>query len=843
MKKGLLILLSLLVVFSMVLTACTPKETEEVEEVTEEEVTEEEVAPAAGKQLEIFSWWAGDEGPALEALINLYGEKYPDVEVINATVAGGSGVNAKAVLKTRLLGGDPPDTFQVHAGQELIGTWVTEGTMEDLTFLYEENGWFEKYPQGLIDLLSTEDGIWSVPVNIHRSNVLWFIPENLEGWGVEVPATWDDFLTICPTLQDQGVVPLSLGANWTHNHLWESVAIAELGVDGWNALWTGEKAWTDDDVVAAWETFGQILDCTNEDATTLSWQQASDMVINGEAAFNEMGDWANGYFETTKELVPNEDYAWVAAPGTEGVFVALSDSFGLPKGAPNREAVLAWLSLMGSVEGQDAFNPLKGSIAAHMDSDLSLYSAYSQSAAADWASNKVVASLVHGAAANETFMNGFSSAMELFLSSDNATITTQALQELCVESGICGEGVTVEEEPETLAPSGDLEIFSWWAGDEGPALEALINLYGEKYPDVEVINATVAGGSGVNAKAVLKTRLLGGDPPDTFQVHAGQELIGTWVTEGTMEDLTFLYEENGWFEKYPQGLIDLLSTEDGIWSVPVNIHRSNVLWFIPENLEGWGVEVPATWDDFLTICPTLQDQGVVPLSLGANWTHNHLWESVAIAELGVDGWNALWTGEKAWTDDDVVAAWETFGQILDCTNEDATTLSWQQASDMVINGEAAFNEMGDWANGYFETTKELVPNEDYAWVAAPGTEGVFVALSDSFGLPKGAPNREAVLAWLSLMGSVEGQDAFNPLKGSIAAHMDSDLSLYSAYSQSAAADWASNKVVASLVHGAAANETFMNGFSSAMELFLSSRDAATTAEALQELCVESGICQ
>ena len=843
MKKGLLILLSLLVVFSMVLTACTPKETEEVEEVTEEEVTEEEVAPATGKQLEIFSWWAGDEGPALEALINLYGEKYPDVEVVNATVAGGSGVNAKAVLKTRLLGGDPPDTFQVHAGQELIGTWVTEGTMEDLTFLYEENGWFEKYPQGLIDLLSTEDGIWSVPVNIHRSNVLWFIPENLEGWGVEVPATWDDFLTICPTLQDQGVVPLSLGANWTHNHLWESVAIAELGVDGWNALWTGEKAWTDDDVVAAWETFGQILDCTNEDATTLSWQQASDMVINGEAAFNEMGDWANGYFETTKELVPNEDYAWVAAPGTEGVFVALSDSFGLPKGAPNREAVLNWLSLIGSVEGQDAFNPLKGSIAAHMDSDLSLYSAYSQSAAADWASNLVVASLVHGAAANETFMNGFSSAMELFLSSDNATITTQALQELCVESGICGEGVTVEEEPETLAPSGDLEIFSWWAGDEGPALEALINLYGEKYPDVEVVNATVAGGSGVNAKAVLKTRLLGGDPPDTFQVHAGQELIGTWVTEGTMEDLTFLYEENGWFEKYPQGLIDLLSTEDGIWSVPVNIHRSNVLWFIPENLEGWGVEVPATWDDFLTICPTLQDQGVVPLSLGANWTHNHLWESVAIAELGVDGWNALWTGEKAWTDDDVVAAWETFGQILDCTNEDATTLSWQQASDMVINGEAAFNEMGDWANGYFETTKELVPNEDYAWVAAPGTEGVFVALSDSFGLPKGAPNREAVLNWLSLIGSVEGQDAFNPLKGSIAAHMDSDLSLYSAYSQSAAADWASNLVVASLVHGAAANETFMNGFSSAMELFLSSRDAATTAEALQELCVESGICQ
>ena len=35
-------------------------------------------------------------------------------------------------------------------------------------------------------------------------------------------------------------------------------------------------------------------------------------------------------------------------------------------------------------------------------------------------------------------------------------------------------------------PSGELEIFSWWAGDEGPALEALIARYSELNPDVEV---------------------------------------------------------------------------------------------------------------------------------------------------------------------------------------------------------------------------------------------------------------------------------------------------------------------------------------------------------------------
>jgi len=395
-----------------------------------------------------------------------------------------------------------------------------------------------------------------------------------------------------------------------------------------------------------------------------------------------------------------------------------------------------------------------------------------------------------------------------------------------------------------LAQGGELEIFSWWAGDEGPALEALIAKYNELYPDVEVINATVTGGSGVNARAVLKTRMLGGDPPDSFQVHAGQELIGTWVVADRMEDLTFLFEEQGWLEQFPQGLLDLISTEEGIWSVPVNIHRSNVLWYVPANLEEWGVEVPATWADFLAICPTLKEKGVTPLAVGENWTVNHLWESVALAELGVEGWNGLWDGSKAWTDPDVVAMWDTFGQILDCTNPDAASLSWQQATDMVVNGQAAFNIMGDWAAGYMVTTLGLVPGEGFGWAPSPGTAGVFMMLSDSFGLPVGARNREATINWLKLLGSVEGQDIFNPLKGSIPANLNGDVTnpdLYNAYLRSAAEDWKSNTIVGSLVHGAVAPESFSSNFATVMEIFLSSRNGQQASNAAQAVALQSGI--
>jgi glucose/mannose transport system substrate-binding protein len=388
-----------------------------------------------------------------------------------------------------------------------------------------------------------------------------------------------------------------------------------------------------------------------------------------------------------------------------------------------------------------------------------------------------------------------------------------------------------------------IEIFSWWAGDEGPALEALIERFEADHPGVEVINATVTGGSGVNARAVLKTRMLGGDPPDSFQVHAGQELIGTWVVADRMEDLTFLYEEMGWFEKYPQGLIDASSTADGIWSVPVNIHRSNVMWYVPAKLDEWGITPPATWDAFLDVCPTIQAAGVTPLALGENWTHNHLWESVALGVLGPDDYDKLWTAELPFNDPKAMAVWDVFGDVLACTNDDAAGLSWQQATDMVVAGTAAFNIMGDWAAGYLTTTLGLEPGVGFGWAPSPGTDGVFMWLSDAFGLPKGIKNREATLDWLRFVGTAEAHDIFNPLKGSIAPHLDSDLSLYNAYLQSTAADWQSNRVVGSLAHGTVAKEAFASDFATVMEIYLSTGSAMNAANAAQAIATQVGLGQ
>ncbi|GGJ29383.1 ABC transporter substrate-binding protein [Deinococcus roseus] len=393
-------------------------------------------AAAQSKQLEIFSWWAGDEGPALEALVKLYKAKYPAVDVQNATVTGGSGVNARAVLKTRMLGGDPPDSFQVHAGQELTGTWVAAGRMDDLSALYKEQGWNKVFPKGLLDLISTNGKPWVVPVNVHRSNVMWYNPAKLREWGITPPKTWDQFFATCKTLQAKGITPLEVGENWTQQHLWESVALGTLGPADYLNLWNRKLKFNSPKAIKVWENFGKVLACTNTDASGLSWQQAIDKVVSGEAAFNIMGDWAAGYLSTTLKLEAGTGFGYVASPGTNGTFIMLADAFGLPKGVKNKTEVTNWLRLLGSKAGQDAFNPLKGSISPRNDSDLSKYSKYSQSAARDFRTNKIVGSLVHGAAANETFMSNFATVMEIYLSTKSATKAANAAEAIATQSNL-----------------------------------------------------------------------------------------------------------------------------------------------------------------------------------------------------------------------------------------------------------------------------------------------------------------------------------------------------------------------------------------------------------------------
>ncbi|MDQ0873908.1 glucose/mannose transport system substrate-binding protein [Paenibacillus sp. V4I3] len=389
-------------------------------------------APAATKkQVEIFSWWTGaGEEAGLQGLIKLFKGKYADIEVINAAVAGGAGTNAKAVLASRMQGGDPPSAFQVHGGAELNTGWVAAGKVSPLNDLYDKEGWKDKFPKDLIDMVSKDGNIYSVPVNIHRGNVIFYNKKIFDQNGLKAPTTFDEFIKVADALKAKGITPLALGDKepWTATMLFENVLLGELGADDYKKLWTGEIPFDDARVKKSLETFKKMLTYVNKDHAARNWQDAAQLVAKGEAAMNNMGDWAKGYFTTDLKLKANEDFGWAASPNTNGTFMVVTDTFALPKDSKDQATAKEFLKVLGSVEGQDVFNPLKGSIPARVDADASKYDIYGKTTIEDLKKSKLTPSMAHGSAAPEGFTTQANQAINIFVTQGNVEQAAKALK-------------------------------------------------------------------------------------------------------------------------------------------------------------------------------------------------------------------------------------------------------------------------------------------------------------------------------------------------------------------------------------------------------------------------------
>ncbi len=383
--------------------------------------------PAGAKgQLIVGSWWTnGGEFAGLNQMFQMYKQQNPDVEIVNAAIAGGAGTNFKGQLLSQLLGGVAPDTFQLHAGKE-VETYDPGTLVVPVDDVYAKNGFDKLFPPDLLALLKYKDHYWGVPVNIHRANVLWYNKALLAKAGItSPPTTWDEFFADADKLKAAGIAPVALGGHdgFELQHTLETILLSELGADGYKGLWTGSTSWTDPKVTAALDVFKKYVSYANADHDALSWAAATQLLIDGKAAFNIMGDWANGQFIAANFT----DYGWAPVPGTKGVFDGLSDSFALPAKAPDKENALLWLDLAGSKAAQEAFNKAKGSICARTDCDYSSFNAYLQSSAADWKTDAIVPSVVHGAAAGPNYLKAYNDAVALFATNGDATAFQNAM--------------------------------------------------------------------------------------------------------------------------------------------------------------------------------------------------------------------------------------------------------------------------------------------------------------------------------------------------------------------------------------------------------------------------------
>ena len=404
----------------------------------------------------------------------------------------------------------------------------------------------------------------------------------------------------------------------------------------------------------------------------------------------------------------------------------------------------------------------------------------------------------------------------------------------CSNSGTSGTSAT------SGGAATPVEVFTWWAaGGEKAGLDGMISIFNKDCAQYAFANAAVAGGGGDKAKTLLANNLKAGNAPSSFQAHAGGEL-SDYIANKQVDDITSVFKENGFDSAFPKTLIDQITVDGKIYSVPANIHRANVVWVNPVVLKKAGLDpakAPATVKDWIADLAKLKAAGVAtPLVLSKGFAEEMLLESTLLGDLGVDKFNGLFDGSTKWDGADVTAALNDFKTLVGYSNTDRETMDWDAALTKFLmpsdptKATAGYQVMGDWVPAQLISLK--VPESAYAYWPAPGTDGVYQWLSDSFTLPKGGKNADGAKCWLKVVGSAEGQKAFNLVKGSIPARSDATSEGYPAYQKSAMADWKVDKLAPSLAHGSAGPGAWNNDVQTAMSAFSANPDVATLQKTL-----------
>ncbi|GAA3755505.1 extracellular solute-binding protein [Microbacterium kribbense] len=388
---------------------------------------------------------------------------------------------------------------------------------------------------------------------------------------------------------------------------------------------------------------------------------------------------------------------------------------------------------------------------------------------------------------------------------------------------------------QTPDTTSQVDVFTSWSSGAGKlGLDSLVKVFARQYPRVAFVDVAASSGAGSNPAAALAALLQADKPPDSFQAPAGAGL-GDYVAAGRLQDLSTFYSDSGLDDVLPASLLARLTVGGSIYSVPVAIHRVNMVWASAALLHKAGIDpraAPADLNAWLADLARLKHSGVTaPLAVAAAGGQVQLFENVLLAVLGPSDYQALWNGSIGFDTPAVARAIDYYGRLLAFTAPAGAEQDWRAAVDLLIAGDAAYTVTGDWAPIEFTASGQTYDSDYTAW-PTPGTAGAFDFSADSFTLPVGAAHPDAALQWLHTVSSDAGQKVLTLLTSSIPARTDVAPDDYPLYQQGAIAAFAADPIVSSLAYGAAVPTSWLTDITTALGQYVTTRDAEVLQAAL-----------
>jgi len=367
MKKILLWLVVLVVIFSMVglftLSSCKKEAAPEEEVAVEEEEAapaEEEVVPEKTK----ITFWVDSMSGApfvnmmLAELVPAFNDQSETIEVEGTAIT-----NMMGAARTALVGGGGPDVLNT-GGPSMVIELALADQLLPLDEFVAEFGWSELFFPWALDLGKVEGKLYSLPDSC-ETLVLYYNKTLFEEKGWTPPTTIDELMILSEEIAAAGIIPFAqVNAEFPQCNEWfvgEFLNHVAGPEKVYEAL-TGQCRWDDPEFVQAIELLNEVqqngwFQGGLDRYWSLTFDESSTSFGNGDAAMHIEGTWAiaglSDYFG--EKAGNNNDWGWVPMPSTTGepIFdIGIGSTWSINKNAANPSAVAEFMSYYFSPEFQ-----------------------------------------------------------------------------------------------------------------------------------------------------------------------------------------------------------------------------------------------------------------------------------------------------------------------------------------------------------------------------------------------------------------------------------------------------------------------------------------------------------
>ena len=297
-----------------------------------------------------------------------------------------------------------------------------------------------------------------------------------------------------------------------------------------------------------------------------------------------------------------------------------------------------------------------------------------------------------------------------------------------------------------MSVSGTVVLSGWQAsGDEGTALNKVLDAFKAKYPNITLDYQPVA----TDYSTAMAAKFSAGEPPDVFYVDSS--VAPDWIDQGVLQDLDTMATERGFdTSQFFPGYLDAFKGPDGkVYGFPKDGNTLGMA-YNSDMLTAAGIQPPTNWDELKAAAEKLTTGKQKAFCLNSSLDR-------ALAFIYQNGGSLLSDDKKQNTVDspEVKAALTTYlGFFKSGQAARAADLGDDWCGKAIGAKQVAIIFEGGWLDPYMKST---YPDTKYAWAEMPeGSQKATLGFTVSYSIAADSKNKDAAWVLLTYLTGPDG---------------------------------------------------------------------------------------